>query len=217
MCSARKKRQRREATGRWLSWRSPTCVAARASQFSRSAPVSTYARCWKAWRTFRSARKSFANDCGTARANTVPAICTGFCRAPLQGWRALKIGLAPEREALYGRIHARTNAMLANGWLEEVRSLLNAGLPEDAKAFDFIGYRELRAVLQGRLTLDEARATIQQATRRYAKRQLTWFRREHGVRWLAGFGDNPLLQQEALLWLREQGVLEGRGADARRV
>jgi len=138
-------------------------------------------------------------------------------RAPLQGWRALKIGLAPEREALYGRIHARTNAMLANGWLEEVRSLLNAGLPEDAKAFDFIGYRELRAVLQGRLTLDEARATIQQAARRYAKRQLTWFRREHGVRWLAGFGDNPLLQQEALLWLREQGVLEGRGADARRV
>src|SRR5260221_47119 len=90
-------------------------------------------------------------------------------RAPLQGWRALKIGLAPEREALYGRIHARTNAMLANGWLEEVRSLLNAGLPEDAKAFDFIGYRELRAGLQGRLTLDEAHATIQQANRRQAK------------------------------------------------
>jgi len=138
-------------------------------------------------------------------------------RVPLQGWRALKIGLAPEREALYARIHTRTNAMLANGWLEEVRSLLDAGLPEDAKAFDFIGYRELRAVSQGRLTMDEARATIQQATRRYAKRQLTWFRREHGVRWLAGFGDDPLLQQQALQWLREQGVLQGRGADARRV
>jgi tRNA dimethylallyltransferase len=138
-------------------------------------------------------------------------------RAPLQGWRALKIGLAPEREALYARIHTRTNAMLANGWLEEVRSLLNAGLPEDAKAFDFIGYRELRAVSQGRLTMDEARSAIQQATRRYAKRQLTWFRREHGVRWLAGFGDDPILQQEALQWLREQGVLQGRGADARRV
>jgi tRNA dimethylallyltransferase len=107
--------------------------------------------------------------------------------------------------------------MLANGWLEEVGSLLDAGLPEDAKAFDFIGYRELRAVSQGRLTMDEARATIQQATRRYAKRQLTWFRREHGVRWLAGFGDDPLLQQQALQWLREQGVLQGRGADARRV
>jgi tRNA dimethylallyltransferase len=107
--------------------------------------------------------------------------------------------------------------MLASGWLEEVRSLLDAGLPEDAKPFDFIGYRELRAVSQGRLTLEEARAAIQQATRRYAKRQLTWFRREHGVHWLVGFGDDPLLQHEALKWLREQGVLQGRGADARRV
>jgi tRNA dimethylallyltransferase len=138
-------------------------------------------------------------------------------RAPLQGWRGLKIGLAPGREALYERIHARTDSMLANGWLEEVRSLLDAGLPEDAKPFDFIGYRELRGVLRGQIAIDEARAAIQQATRRYAKRQLTWFRREHGVRWLAGFGDDPLLQQEALQWLREQGVLQGRGADARRV
>jgi tRNA dimethylallyltransferase len=138
-------------------------------------------------------------------------------RAPLQGWRALKIGLSPGREALYRRIHARTDTMLANGWLEEVRSLLDAGLPDDAKAFDFIGYRELRAVLQGRLKMDEARAAIQQATRRYAKRQLTWFRREPAVHWLAGFGDDSLLQQAALQWLREQGVLQGRGADARRV
>jgi tRNA dimethylallyltransferase len=138
-------------------------------------------------------------------------------RAPLQGWRALKIGLAPAREALYERILARTDAMFARGWLEEVRALLHAGLPEDAKPFDFIGYRELRAVLQGRLTVDEARAAIQQATRRYAKRQLTWFRREHSVHWLAGFGDNPLLQAEAVQWLRGQGVIQGRGAEARRV
>jgi len=138
-------------------------------------------------------------------------------RAPLQGWRALKIGLAPDREALYERIHARTDAMLANGWLEEVRSLLDAGLPEDSKPFDFIGYRELREVLHGTLTMDEARAAIQQATRRYAKRQLTWFRREPAVHWLAGFGDDSLLQQEALQWLREQGVIQGRGAEARRV
>ena len=138
-------------------------------------------------------------------------------RAPLQGWHAAKIGLAPGREALYKRIQARTDAMLANGWLEEVRSLLDAGLPEDAKPFDFIGYCELREVLRGRLTMDEARAAIQQATRRYAKRQLTWFRREPAVHWLAGFGDDPLLQQEALQWLRAQGVMQGRGAEARRV
>jgi tRNA dimethylallyltransferase len=125
-------------------------------------------------------------------------------RAPLQGWYALKIGLAPGREALYERIHARTDAMLANGWLEEVRALLAAGLPDDAKPFDFIGYRELRSVSQGRLTISEARAAIQQATRRYAKRQLTWFRREPGVHWLAGFGDQAKVQQDALAWLKSQ-------------
>jgi len=125
-------------------------------------------------------------------------------RAPLQGWRALKIGLAPAREALYTRIHARTDAMLANGWLEEVRALLAAGLPEDAKPFDFIGYRELRSVLQGGLTMDQARAAIQQATRRYAKRQLTWFRREPGVHWLSGFGDQLNVQKDALEWLKSQ-------------
>jgi tRNA dimethylallyltransferase len=138
-------------------------------------------------------------------------------RAPLQGWQALKIGLAPAREALYSRIHARTDAMLANGWLQEVHSLLAAGLPADAKPFDFIGYRELREVLEDKLTMDEARAVIQQATRRYAKRQLTWFRREPAVHWLTGFGDDSLLQQEALHWLGEQGVIQGRGAGARRV
>jgi tRNA dimethylallyltransferase len=125
-------------------------------------------------------------------------------RAPLQGWYALKIGLAPGREALYERIHARTDAMLANGWLEEVRALLAAGLPDDAKPFDFIGYRELRSVSQGRLTISEARGAIQQATRRYAKRQLTWFRREPGVHWLAGFGDQPNVQKDALEWLKSQ-------------
>jgi tRNA dimethylallyltransferase len=94
--------------------------------------------------------------------------------------------------------------MLASGWLDEVCSLLAAGLPETAKPFDFIGYRELREVARDRLTLDEARAAIQQATRRYAKRQLTWFRRESAVHWLTGFGDDPSIQLQALRWLREQ-------------
>ena len=73
-----------------------------------------------------------------------------------------------------------------------------SGLPENAKPFDFIGYRELREVLRGEMKLEEARAAIQQATRRYAKRQMTWFRREKGVHWLAGFGDDPRIQEEAL-------------------
>jgi tRNA dimethylallyltransferase len=103
--------------------------------------------------------------------------------------------------------------MVARGWLVEVRSLLEAGLPTNAKPFDFIGYRELRAVLHGPITMGDAIAAIQQSTRRYAKRQLTWFRREPAVQWLEGFGDDPLLQSQALNWLREQGAIRGRGSE----
>lgn len=119
-------------------------------------------------------------------------------RKPLQGWRAVKIGLAPEREKLYERVHARTEAMLAAGWLDEVRRLLESGVAGNAKGFDPIGYRELRAVVREELKLEEARAAIQQATRRYAKRQMTWFRRESGVEWLDGFGDEARIREAAL-------------------
>jgi len=116
----------------------------------------------------------------------------------LEGWRPLKIGLMPPREQLYERIQARTTAMLAQGWLREVQSLLQSGLNENAKPFDFIGYQELRAVLRNEISLEQAREAIQQATRRYAKRQLTWFRREPGVRWFPGFGDDPAQQSRIL-------------------
>jgi tRNA dimethylallyltransferase len=135
-------------------------------------------------------------------------------RSPLQGWRALKIGLEPPREALYDRIHARTEEMLSRGWAEEVRGLLAGGLSEDGKPFDFIGYRELRAVGRGEMTLEAARSAIEQATRRYAKRQLTWFRKEPGVHWLRGFGDDPKVQSDALLHLQSEGLQSGRGEEA---
>lgn len=127
-------------------------------------------------------------------------------RSPLAGWRALKIGLMPPREALYARIHSRTDVMLEQGWMEEVRSLMASGLPENAKPFDFIGYRELRQVLRGEKKLEEARAAIQQATRRYAKRQLTWFRKEPGVHWIAGFGNGPRVQEDVRDWFLQQGL-----------
>jgi tRNA dimethylallyltransferase len=123
-------------------------------------------------------------------------------RNPLRGWRAVKIGLSPEREALFERIHARTDAMLAAGWMEEVRGLEASGLPVDAKPFDFIGYRELRFVLHGEMKLEEARAAIQLATRRYAKRQITWFRRDPQIHWLSGFGQDADVQQQALTCVR---------------
>ncbi|MGC1484238.1 MAG: tRNA (adenosine(37)-N6)-dimethylallyltransferase MiaA [Candidatus Acidiferrum sp.] len=133
-------------------------------------------------------------------------------RTPLSGWRALKIGLMPPREALYDRIRVRTDAMLTQGWMEEVRGLMASGLPENAKPFDFIGYRELREVLRGEKKLDEARAAIQHATRRYSKRQQTWFRKDPGVHWLAGYGDEADVQREALKWLRMHGLMDSRQA-----
>lgn len=122
-------------------------------------------------------------------------------RTPLTGWRILKIGLEPPREALYQRIHERTESMLRAGWLDEVRRLVASGLPDNAKPFDFIGYRELSSHLRGELTLATARAAIQQGTRQYAKRQLTWFRREANVHWLPAFGDDPRIQAAAREWL----------------
>jgi tRNA dimethylallyltransferase len=94
--------------------------------------------------------------------------------------------------------------MLQAGWLEEVSRLISSGLPENAKPFNFIGYRELRSHLRGESTLDVARSVIQQGTRQYAKRQLTWFRREKDVHWFAGFGDDEGIQSIAREWLRSQ-------------
>ena len=138
-------------------------------------------------------------------------------RKPLEGWRVLKIGLMPPREKLHERIHARTSSMIEQGWMQEVQGLLKSGLSENAKPFDFIGYRELRAVLRNELPLQQARETIQQATRRYAKRQLTWFRKEAGVQWFSGFGDDPKLQAGVSEFLQSQGVEARRGARERGV
>jgi tRNA dimethylallyltransferase len=124
-------------------------------------------------------------------------------RVPLEGWRVLKVGLMPAREALQRRIHARTEAMLADGWIQELHALLDSNLPENAKPFDFIGYRELRAVLRGEMKMEEARNTIQQSTRQYAKRQMTWFRKESAVHWCEGFGDDPQVQAKSLKHLSE--------------
>jgi len=138
-------------------------------------------------------------------------------RAPLEGWKPLKIGLMPPREMLYARIHQRTDKMFERGWTQEVQNLLASGLPENAKPFDFIGYRELRSVLRGEMELEAARAAIQQATRRYAKRQLTWFRKDADIRWLSGTGEDPEIRQQALDWLRAEGLTAGRGGSERGV
>jgi tRNA dimethylallyltransferase len=122
----------------------------------------------------------------------------GRNREGLQGFSILKIGLMPAREKLYAQIERRVEAMLASGWLEEVRDLIRAQIPRDAKPFTFLGYSQLREHVENGTPLAATVREIQQATRRYAKRQVTWFRREPNVQWLNGFGEEPEVQNEAL-------------------
>ena len=125
-------------------------------------------------------------------------------RPRLEGYAPVKIGLLPARAALYERIERRTQAMLDAGWLDEVRALCARDLPVDAKPFQFIGYGELRAHLAGVVDLKTAVRAIQQATRRYAKRQITWFRREKGVEWFEGFGDDVGVKNSVLASLTQK-------------
>ena len=89
-----------------------------------------------------------------------------------------------ERKTLYDRIDRRVEQMLNAGLIAEIQSLLAAGVPEKATSMQAIGYKEFVDYLQGRCTLEEATALVQQASRHYAKRQLTWFRRNPAIHWL---------------------------------
>ena len=116
-------------------------------------------------------------------------------REALSGYRILRIGLDPVRAALYERINARARAMFAEGLIEETRDLIaRYGRPP---ALASLGYRQAAQYLEGELTLDQAISTASQGHRNYAKRQLTWFRREPEVCWLHGFGDDPDVCAEA--------------------
>jgi len=108
-------------------------------------------------------------------------------RDPLTGFRLLRIGLNPPRKALYDRLNQRAAAMFAAGLIEETRSLLARFGP--VKALHSLGYRQGLAVLAGTLSVDAAMEFAQQGHRNYAKRQLTWFRREPEVHWIEGFGN----------------------------
>jgi tRNA dimethylallyltransferase len=125
-------------------------------------------------------------------------------REPLQGYAPVKIGIAPPRELLHRRIEQRVQEMIDRGWLAEVAALLQRDASFSAKPLEFIGYRELREHLQGRQTLAEAVQAITVATRQYAKRQMTWFRKEPGVAWISGFGDDPAVLAEALRLLEDK-------------
>jgi tRNA dimethylallyltransferase len=122
-------------------------------------------------------------------------------RAPLEGFRPIKIGLNPPRSLLYQRMDARAARIFERGLIDEVQRLLTAEVPRNAKPFESLGYKQALQVIEGRLTPEQALAATQIETRRYAKRQLTWFRKEHEVHWLLGFGEEPAVQRNALALL----------------
>jgi tRNA dimethylallyltransferase len=109
-------------------------------------------------------------------------------RDPLTGFRLLRIGLNPPRAALYERLNQRCAEMFAAGLVEETRGLLERYGP--VKALDSLGYRQAMGVVAGTLAEENAIEAAQQGHRNYAKRQLTWFRREPDVRWIEAFGDD---------------------------
>ena len=120
-------------------------------------------------------------------------------RDPLTGFRLLRLGLNPPRKQLYDRLDQRAAAMFADGLVEETRALLDRYGP--VKALDSLGYRQALSVLAGTLSEADALKAAQQGHRNYAKRQLTWFRREPEVRWLESFGNETETIQIATEWV----------------
>jgi tRNA dimethylallyltransferase len=115
-------------------------------------------------------------------------------RAGLEGYEVTRLGLNPPRAELYRRINARVEGMFAAGLLEETAALVRRTDAACIKALGALGYRQACAVLAGGCSREEAVRATQAATRHYAKRQLTWFRREAEITWFDGFGDHPHVQ-----------------------
>lgn len=124
-------------------------------------------------------------------------------RDALAGYRVLKIGLTPDRDELYERLDARCRQMFESGLLDEVQRIIDAGFPAESKPFESHGYHQAVQMLRGELNAKEALFYAQRNTRNYAKRQMTWFRKEAGMEWFKGFGGDAKLQCDALRRVRE--------------
>ena len=122
-------------------------------------------------------------------------------REALTGYRILRIGLEPDRQQLYERINRRAAEMFEQGLIEETQRLVGK-YGSELKLFDSLGYRQAAAFLRGEYARETAIQLAQQGHRNFAKRQLTWFRREPEVQWLRGFGDEPAIVEEARQMVR---------------
>ena len=119
-------------------------------------------------------------------------------RDALVGYRTLKLGLLPDRETLNPRLDERCAWMFDHGLVEEVRGILAMGFAESCKPFESHGYKQSLQLIHGELSERDAVFYAQRNTRHYAKRQITWFRREQGLEWLKGFGDAGHIRDSAL-------------------
>jgi tRNA dimethylallyltransferase len=119
-------------------------------------------------------------------------------RDALTGYRTLKLGLLPDRDELYDRLNERCARMFGTGLVEEVRHILALGYNPAIKPFESHGYKQALQQLSGELTPKEAIFYAQRNTRNYAKRQITWFRREPGLNWLKGFASAEAIKEQAL-------------------
>ncbi len=131
-------------------------------------------------------------------------------RQPLRGFRILRLGLDPDRQALYDRINRRAQQMFEAGLVEETHRLLGK-YGAAAGPLSSLGYKQAVQFLRGELTRQQALLAAQQAHRNYAKRQMTWFRREPEVHWLRGFGDDAQIQREAIVWTETALAADFRG------
>jgi tRNA dimethylallyltransferase len=119
----------------------------------------------------------------------------GFRESP---YEILKIGLMGERGELYKRIEARVEEMMEKGWVEEVRSLLKQGYSPGLKPFQSVGYKSIVSYLKGEMDLAMAIGMIKRDTRRYAKRQITWFKRDPEIHWFPA-GEKNIVDIEAMI------------------
>lgn len=122
-------------------------------------------------------------------------------RGALEGYRVLKLGLSPDRDRLYQALDARCAAMFEGGLIEEVKRILAMGYPPTCKPFESHGYKQTLQLLHGELKPKEALFYAQRNTRNYAKRQMTWFRKESDMAWFKGFA--PEVQEAALAQVRD--------------
>jgi tRNA dimethylallyltransferase len=122
-------------------------------------------------------------------------------KSPLEGFRDILVGLRPSRERLARRITNRVDAMYSHGLVGEVRRL-EADYGAEVPAFKAIGYREALLLLEGDVDSSRAKELTVRATTQYAKRQMTWFRREPGIVWFDGFGDDAEVQAAVSEYVR---------------